>query len=582
MSADPRGAETTVASRRWYLEVAERRAGPFAWAVIVELAQAGALGPDDRVWTMGLAGWPRARELPELTPLIREPAPARWNVAAPVPAPAAAPCESVPEDGRRATQPVLLAAGIAWIAVTISFYVERFELWPNVLDGVLAARLNTAGPLLLWLAGLAVLPGLWRGTRPDALGRNSSLRGGIRVLAALCALVLPLTLVSTAINARPFFLIAIGSDPMGQAQIQLLPGGREVEIRGPMGAGIAARLRGVLEAHQGVRFVHLNSPGGWVTEGARLARVIHAARLGTYTATGCYSACVLAFAAGNPRVLNPDARLGLHSTSGRDADPIFITQGNELYQRVLLRYGVSAPLAAWSTSTPSNSLWMPDPRQLLDGHLIDRVSAEGFSRSGESLAAFAAHAASFEARYAFLAQLRRVDPPGFEQLDRAVRLGFRRGASAAELNGYVASEADEIERGRLAAVADSSVLQFAVALRSAARALHASDPAQCAAILGPQSPTSPVRTAATLAAISPALAALLDAPLALHTATATAAPAALRQVDEALSQSLPAARPDASDDGPRIACDRLLLMYDTAVAQSPDTGAAAVRGLLEH
>ena len=79
MSADSRGAESTGADRQWYLEMSNRRAGPFAWAVIVELAQAGALGPDARVWRMGLAGWSPAGELPDLAPLIRAPAPARTN-----------------------------------------------------------------------------------------------------------------------------------------------------------------------------------------------------------------------------------------------------------------------------------------------------------------------------------------------------------------------------------------------------------------------------------------------------------------------------------------------------------------------
>ena len=575
MSADFRGAGSAAETRRWYLEVSGRRAGPFAWGVLVELAQAGALGPDDRVWHMGLAGWSRAADLADLAPLIREPAPARRHAAS------SAPGESVAEPDGRPVRPVLLAAGLAWIALTVSFYVERFELWPNVLDGVLAARLNTAGPLLLLLAGVAILPGLWRDTRPDALGRNRPVKGGIRALAALCALVPLVTMISTAINARPFFLIALGADPMGRAQIQVLPGGREVEIRGPMEAGLAARLQRVLEAHPAVRFIHLNSPGGWVTEGERLARVVHAARLGTYTATGCYSACVLAFAAGSPRVLNPEARLGLHSTSGHDADPIFITLGNELYQKVLLRYGVSPELAAWSTSTPSSGLWMPDPKQLLAGHLVDRVSADGFSPSGESLAAFTSQASQFEARYAFLAELRRVDPPRFEQLDRALRLGFRRGAPAAELNGYVGADVGEIERARLAAVADSSVLRFAVALRSAARAFHASDPAQCAAILGPQAAALPARSAAALAAISPALAGLLDAPTVPRAATADDR-SALQQVSATVSQTPPGTQPDAPDDDPRVRCDRLLLVYDTAVAQSQDEGAAVVRGLLGH
>ena len=550
-----------------------RRAGPFAWTVLIELAQAGALGPDDRVWHVGLAGWMRVADLAGLAPLLREPAPARRR------------------QGR--IDPLLLAAAIAWIALTIALYVERVELWPGVLDGVLAARLSTAGPLLLLLAGVAVLPSLWRATRPDTLGRNGPVRGGIRALAAVCALALPVSVLSTFLNARPLFLIAVGVDPLHRAAIQLLPGGREVEIRGELDAGIAARLRTVLQAHPGVRFVHLNSPGGWVTEGERLARVIHARGLGTYTATGCYSACVLAFAAGSPRVLNPDARLGLHSTSARDADPLVAMFGNELYQKVLLRYGVSPALVAWSTAAPANDLWMPDPQQLLADHLVDRVSADGFGSSGESLAGFAARATSFEARYPFLAELQRVDSAQFGQLDRSLRLGFRRGAPAADLNAYVAAAAGEIERERLAAIDDSSTLRFVMLLRSAARPFQSSDPAQCAAILGPLSAASPVRSAASpvgsaaspvrsaaaLAAISPALAGILEAPLTGRAGGPVTDLDALQQVKDTVGQSFPSAVPEAPDAAPRIGCDRLLLMYDTAVTESPGTGAAFMRAL---
>jgi hypothetical protein len=559
MSADPRGSESAAAVRRWYLEVSGRRAGPFAWAVIVELAQAGELGTDDRLWCMGLASWSRAGDLADLAPLLR--APARSNRK---------PREPDAGANERRVHPLVLGAGIAWIALTLCFYIERFELWPGVIDGVLVARLNSAGPLLLMLVALAVLPGIWRRTRPDALGRNGWGPGGLRALAGLCALALPVTLISTVLNSRAVLRIAIGADPMGRPQIQLLPGGREVEIRGPLAAGTAARLQRVLQSHPGVRFVHLNSPGGWVTEGERLARVIHARRLGTYTATGCYSACVLAFAAGRPRVLNPLARLGLHSTSGADADPLIATLGNKLYQQVLLRYGVSASLVAWSTSTPAEDLWMPDPQQLIAGHLIDRVSADGFSPSGESLAAFAAPASDFEGRYPFVSELRRVDPARFEELDRAVRLGLRRGAPVDELNGYFAGAASQIEHARLAEVDDGSALRFAVALRSAARDFHSSDPAQCAAILGPPEAAAPMRSAAALSAISPALAALLDAPTTSRATTAT---------DPRPLPALLSPRPDASRVDSRLDCDRLLLMYDTAVSQSPDTGAAFVRAL---
>src|SRR5690242_14855827 len=101
MSADPRGAENPAESR-WYLEASGRRAGPFAWAVIAELAQAGALGRDDRVWRMGLTRWPRAGELADLAPLIREPAPCRRKLAS------AGPDEPDAGSGKRRVHPLLL------------------------------------------------------------------------------------------------------------------------------------------------------------------------------------------------------------------------------------------------------------------------------------------------------------------------------------------------------------------------------------------------------------------------------------------------------------------------------------------
>lgn len=300
MSADPRGAESTAANGRWYLEVSGRRAGPFAWSVMIELAQAGALGRDDRVWRMGLPSWSRAGDLADLAPLIHEPAPAR-----------------------RMRQP----------------------------------RVHP-----LWLAAGAI--------------------------------------------------------------------------------GIALAVF------------------------------------------------------------------------------VYVAQG-------------------------------------------------GFGSSGGSLAAYAPRATAFEARYPFLTELRRVDPSRFEQLDRVVRLSFRRGVSTTDLNAYVADAARNIERERLGDVGDSGALRFALALRAAARTFRSADPAQCAAILGPQSPATPVRSAAALSAIAPALTSLLDAPVTPHAAANA----------DLTTQTLADVGSDADAD-PKVACDRLLLMYDGAVAQTPDAGAAFVRAML--
>jgi len=325
MSAIPRGAASTADSRRWYLEVSGRRAGPFAWTVLVELAQAGALHPDDRVWRMGLPSWSRADGMPDLAPLIREPAPSTRALA---------------------------------------------SLTPHAPVG--DPRAHRVHPLLL--------------------------------PAALCVLLLLATVIGTVFHDRP------------------------------------------------------------------------------------------------------------------------------------------------------------------SGHSSDRMSGGGFNPSGESLAAFTRQASAFEARYPFLTELRRVERPRFEQLDRAIRLGLRRGAPAGELNGYVAEVTGEIERQRLAGVDDSNALRFAMALRAAARTFRSSDPAQCAAILEPLSAASAVRSAGTLAAIAPALSALLDAPI-------------TRRAVKLIPRKPPGTDADTADVSPRMNCDRLLLMYDGAAAQTPDIGAAFVRAM---
>ncbi|MDE2451336.1 MAG: DUF4339 domain-containing protein [Gammaproteobacteria bacterium] len=214
-------------------------------------------------------------------------------------------------------------------------------------------------------------------------------------------------------------------------------------------------------------------------------------------------------------------------------------------------------------------LWLAAAVMVIALTVFFYVVRDGLNPSAGSLAAFAPQATAFEARYPFLTELRRVDPPRFEQLDRVVRLAFRRSVSTNELNAYVADAAREIERTRLGDVGDSGALRFALALRAAARTFRSSDPAQCAAILGPHSAATPVRSAAALSAIAPALTSLLDAPVTPHAAANA----------DLTTQTLADVGSDADVD-PKVACDRLLLMYDGAVAQTPDAGAAFVRAML--
>jgi GYF domain 2 len=419
-------------SERWYLEVSGRRIGPYAWSVVVELAQARGLAATDRLWNPHLPSWMPVESFPELAELLggaHEPAVAVESAAV---APA-------PIVQRGYFSPTFwLGAGMAWSLVVGAFWWQSILDWPNVVDGVLIARLRTIGGISLVAAGIVVLPALWRATRANDATGVGFVGGAARVLAAACAFILVVTTASILVNARVLLQVAFGSDPMGRGEILLLPSGTELEVRGTFNAGIASELERALHDHPGVRFVHLNSRGGWVLEGSRMADVIHSKRLGTYTATGCYSACVLAFVAGSPRILSPDARLGLHSASAEGMDPFMIEKVNDDYKATLLRHGVSKDFVSQATSAPATSIWVPSPSELVANNMVDVVSDAGMSVSGEPLTELARRAAVVEKGNGDLQRLKRTDPTKFAALDRKVRLAVRRGAGQFELRQYVA------------------------------------------------------------------------------------------------------------------------------------------------
>jgi uncharacterized protein DUF4339 len=354
----------------WHLDVAGRRTGPHDWAVILELARSGMLGPDNLLWCPEFTAWKSVPEFPELMTALAHAQSRKPDFG-----------QKTNGPGTRARRAI--AIGLMWAVLALGATALIIVHLPNIQDGLLAARLHIFVPLFLLALGVWAIRDVWRATRPGGSVRGGLLRGAVRVPVAVATFCLLIITLSAVINSRDVFLIALGRDPLGKADLQLLGGGTELEVRGVLGAGTASRLAKMLSNNPQVRFIQLNSPGGWSAEGVQLAKLIHAHELGTYSATGCYSACVLAFIAGSPRVLNPEARLGLHSTSGEGTDPLFIAMNNEDYQGYLRRAGASEEFARRATSAAPTSLWMPELEELARNHLLDRVSSEGFAPPGE-------------------------------------------------------------------------------------------------------------------------------------------------------------------------------------------------------
>ena len=95
----------------------------------------------------------------------------------------------------------------------------------------------------------------------------------------------------------------------------------EISISGKIESGdadlVAARIKAATDAGKLVTSVRLNSDGGNLLEGVRMAAVVRSAKVATNVGQNatCASACFLVFAAGDAKFAYVHARIGVHGAS---------------------------------------------------------------------------------------------------------------------------------------------------------------------------------------------------------------------------------------------------------------------------
>jgi hypothetical protein len=264
-------------------------------------------------------------------------------------------------------------AASAWFIATVAFLSETARGWLDLVDSRLVAQAESFGGIGLLIIGLVLLRAFWRVTEPAEGARLCIVAGLMRVVMGLCWFVLGALDLSIAVNARPAFGIATGADSFPGGEVRLLAEDNAIEVSGPLSVGIAQRFHDILHSQPGIAIVHLESPGGWAREGMLLARLIEQNGLSTYSATGCASACVIAFSAGDERTLAAQARLGFHSSAASGADPLFVSHFNDRMGAQLKKLGASPEFVAQAFSTPATSLWCPEPELLLENGIVTSI-----------------------------------------------------------------------------------------------------------------------------------------------------------------------------------------------------------------
>jgi hypothetical protein len=262
---------------------------------------------------------------------------------------------------------VLLGWGLTFVGAFVLHKIGERYAMRYLSMGVLVFE---AAILLAWLWSLI-------GTWMSALKHLFS--GGRKRWAILAMLTLAggaFATMEQAATVRPFLQehweAARGRQPTAGYTIRLVDEGRVVEFTGGINEGAAEAIDRVIADAPKVTTVRLDSPGGWLREGSRMADVVRRYRLHTRVDAECYSSCTLVFLAGVDRTAAERASVGFHrgrpiGGARRPAEAASAKEA-ELY----LRAGLDKAFVQRILATPNDEIWVPSHRELLKAEVLTR------------------------------------------------------------------------------------------------------------------------------------------------------------------------------------------------------------------
>jgi len=151
----------------------------------------------------------------------------------------------------------------------------------------------------------------------------------------------------------------------------------QLVLTGEIGYGATEKLDSLLKQHPQSTLLILNSEGGLIVESRGVANAVKKHGLNTRVTQRCYSACTIAFIAGNQRSLAKNAQLGFHQYNLVSASSMpWINPTDE--QEKDLHYFFEKDVPGWfmerAYSTPHSSIWTPSVDELYAAGVITTKS----------------------------------------------------------------------------------------------------------------------------------------------------------------------------------------------------------------
>lgn len=209
--------------------------------------------------------------------------------------------------------------------------------------------------------------GCWRSANSHV--RSTGRQGWARTAQCLIVIGFFNHASQTVPITEEMLAIATGLDPYNNFEIKR-HGDTAISINGSFGADMPEELRLVLDASPSIQWVALNSEGGRLGPAHDVGELIESHHLDTFTETGCYSSCFIAFMGGKRRALNDGAKIGVHRYNLRGASDELMYAAIAEDRQYFIARGVSQDFLDKAFSTPHDDMWFPTIEELIDSGVI--------------------------------------------------------------------------------------------------------------------------------------------------------------------------------------------------------------------
>jgi hypothetical protein len=274
---------------------------------------------------------------------------------------------------------------VAWFAPLLGFLLLPW------LSENFAARYASIGVLLITLFG--VFAWFWAVAGTWASATKHVSRGGIGFWASAAKVMIVLGCIKTfgdVATISPMLMehaqVATGHQLGPTVALEVLADGKSIRLSGGINDGAAKQLSQALDLAPAVKNVLLSSSGGWVREGALLAKVIDSHGLNTYVESHCASACTIAFLAGVSRAADPTAKIGFHSLSFIGGSKGVMTKDEgDATMAAYAKAGLPQAFIKKIVDTSADQMWYPTHDEMLRAGVFTRKSLGGESAALASL-----------------------------------------------------------------------------------------------------------------------------------------------------------------------------------------------------